>query len=112
MVKELQRLLPGAEPGQVLRSDPSWLLRCGRGCSAARLVQGTACSYSRAACTAPADHSGWSHAAALQMLQEHAPLSVACVLSCDCMCMNALFCWAIASPASEFFIMCKCRCTI
>ena len=30
VVKELRRLLPGAEPGQVLRSDPSWLLRCGR----------------------------------------------------------------------------------
>ncbi|KAK9837333.1 hypothetical protein WJX81_007023 [Elliptochloris bilobata] len=31
VVKELRRLLPGAEPGQVLRNDPSWLLRLERG---------------------------------------------------------------------------------
>lgn len=28
VVEDLRRLLPGANPGQVLCSDPSWLLRC------------------------------------------------------------------------------------
>ncbi len=27
VVRELTRLLPGADPGAVLRNDPSWLLR-------------------------------------------------------------------------------------
>ena len=43
VVKELRRLLPGAEPGQVLRNDPSWLLRCGRSCSPLP-VQGITCA--------------------------------------------------------------------
>ncbi len=29
VVEDLRRLLPGANPGQVLCNDPSWLLRCG-----------------------------------------------------------------------------------
>lgn len=90
VVKELRRLLPGAEPGQVLRSDPSWLLRCGRGCIPAPSARNRLRSCSRAPCTASADSSGCSHAAAcLDAAKYVYPLSGTCLLACGCGCVHA-----------------------
>ena len=93
VVKELRRLLPGAEPGQVLRSDPSWLLRCGHGCFPAPSARHCLRSCSRASCPASADHSGCFYAAAYRCGKDYMSLIFTCLLPADVSaCMRIFIC--------------------
>ena len=75
MVKELRRLLPGAEPGLVLRSDPSWLLRCGCAWSL-MMVHHPACPRRGSiSCFCVSGHLGCSGCGALGTLQQWTALS-------------------------------------